>query len=83
MVARILLGQDARLQESEGLVEDGPERGVVAAVSKDARRDLDVLGGKVVEVGLLDDFGTCRESQKDIVSLNSKENDPSPVSSMY
>lgn len=57
VVARILLGQDARLQEPKGLVENGPERGVVAAVGQDARCDLYVLGGKVVEVGLLDDFG--------------------------
>lgn len=60
VVARVLLGQDAGLEEAEGLVEDGPEGGVVAAVGEDAGRDLDALGLEVVEVGLLDDLGAGR-----------------------
>lgn len=56
VVAGILLREDASLEETERLVEDGPEGGVVTAVGEDTGSDLNTLRLEMIEVGLLNNL---------------------------
>jgi hypothetical protein len=56
VIARVFLRKNTSLEESERLVQDGPERRIVASIGQDSRSDHNALSLEVVKVGLLDDL---------------------------